>query len=40
VWDGRTEDGKTVARGVYLGRIKANDGSRSTSAIIKIAVAR
>ncbi len=40
VWDGRTDDGKTCARGVYLGRIKANDGSRTASTIIKIAVAR
>ncbi|MBI5836246.1 MAG: T9SS type A sorting domain-containing protein [Candidatus Eisenbacteria bacterium] len=40
VWDGRTDDGKTVARGVYLGRIKASDGSRTATAMIKIAVAR
>ncbi|HVP38049.1 MAG TPA: hypothetical protein VMS93_02580 [Candidatus Saccharimonadales bacterium] len=40
VWDGRTDEGKTVGRGVYLGRIKASDGSRTAAAIIKIAVAR
>jgi len=40
IWDGRTDDGKTVGRGVYLGRIKASDGSRTAAAIVKIAVAR
>lgn len=40
IWDGRDDEGRAVARGVYLGRIKATDGSRTASAIIKIAVAR
>ncbi len=40
IWDGRDDEGRAVARGVYLARIKATDGSRTASAIIKIAVAR
>ena len=40
VWDGRDDEGRIVARGVYLGRITASDGQRTASAIIKIAVAR
>jgi hypothetical protein len=39
-WDGRDDQGRIVARGVYLGRIKATDGSHTAATIMKIAVAQ
>jgi hypothetical protein len=39
-WAGQTEDGKPLANGVYLARIEANDGTRTVTQVLKIAVWR
>lgn len=39
-WAGQSDDGKPLANGVYLARIEANDGTRTVTQVLKIAVWR
>ncbi|TPW17722.1 MAG: hypothetical protein FD129_267, partial [bacterium] len=37
-WAGQSEEGTPLANGVYLARIDANDGTRTVTQVLKIAV--
>jgi hypothetical protein len=39
-WGGDAEDGTPLANGVYLVRIEANDGSRTVTEVLKVAIWR
>jgi hypothetical protein len=39
-WGGQSDDGKPLANGVYLARIEANDGRRTVTQVLKLAIWR
>ena len=39
-WGGDTEDGQPLANGAYLARIEANDGRRTVTQVLKVAIWR